>query len=363
MAELTEQQREDREKAIQKVCDYYPHLKGSGDDFIMKMTPGMVMFAECAIRAERERDGAVRTLQTVRSGFSASHYVARVIDAWSQAAHPANGGSTMANEYPYDQTSNQPAQVGDFHQAVLDSRAAEQAVTHADPVPSPLPESVRKPNYTSQSAPEPEEQGEQQICASCHRPLPVPFGDGDYSCATCGMGMVEPCEHWRNIMARSESQPASTAPAQPELEPQWLKELKNWSIEDYTVASIEYGAALREIQQLRQQVTAAQALASEEEASKNAVIIKLEAAEQQLAQIRDAKIEMPEVLKAWNRSNTADTCLATEVSVKLDSAAQTIAALRLDNAQKDKRIAELEGRNHPCSAMTGTRKIEFAGCG
>jgi len=420
MAELTEQQREDREKAIQKVCDYYPHLKGSGDDFIMKMTPGMVMFAECAIRAERERDGAVRTLQTVRSGFSASHYVARVIDAWSQAAHPANGGSTMANEYPYDQTSNQPAQVGDFHQAVLDSRAAEQAVTHADPVPSPLPESVRKPDYTSQSAPEPveqgeqkegfyetldrkcwensgtaqllrerpenlhdyqgcvndpkmqpspsapsqpEEQGEQQICASCHRPLPVPFGDGDYSCATCGMGMVEPCEHWRNIMARSESQPASTAPAQPELEPQWLKELKNWSIEDYTVASIEYGAALREIQQLRQQVTAAQALASEEEASKNAVIIKLEAAEQQLAQIRDAKIEMPEVLKAWNRSNTADTCLATEVSVKLDSAAQTIAALRLDNAQKDKRIAELEGRNHPCSAMTGTRKIEFAGCG
>jgi len=162
MAELTEQQREDREKAIQKVCDYYPHLKGSGDDFIMKMTPGMVMFAECAIRAERERDGAVRTLQTVRSGFSASHYVARVIDAWSQAAHPANGGSTMANEYPYDQTSNQPAQVGDFHQAVLDSRAAEQAVTHADPVPSPLPESVRKPDYTSQSAPEPVEQGEQK---------------------------------------------------------------------------------------------------------------------------------------------------------------------------------------------------------
>jgi len=158
-------------------------------------------------------------------------------------------------------------------------------------------------------------------------------------------------------------QPSPSAPSQPELEPQWLKELKNWSIEDYTVASIEYGAALREIQQLRQQVTAAQALASEEEASKNAVIIKLEAAEQQLAQIRDAKIEMPEVLKAWNRSNTADTCLATEVSVKLDSAAQTIAALRLDNAQKDKRIAELEGRNHPCSAMTGTRKIEFAGCG
>jgi hypothetical protein len=89
--ELT-QRREDREKAIQKVRDYYPHLKESGDDFIMSMTPGMVEFAECAIRAERECDEAVRTLQTVRSGFSASHYVARVIDAWSQAAHPANGG-------------------------------------------------------------------------------------------------------------------------------------------------------------------------------------------------------------------------------------------------------------------------------
>jgi len=35
-------------------------------------------------------------------------------------------------------------------------------------------------------------------------------------------------------------------------------------------------AAFRENQQLRQQVTAAQALASEEEESKNAVIMKLE---------------------------------------------------------------------------------------
>ena len=254
----------------------------------------------------------------------------------------------MANEYPYDQTSNQPAQVGDFHQAVLNSRAAEQAVTHADPVPSPLPESVRKPDYTSQSAPEPEEQGEQQICASCHRPLPVPFGDGDYSCATCGMGMVEPCEHWRNIMARSESQPASTAPAQPELEPQWLKELKNWSIEDYTVASIEYGAALRENQQLRRQLKRiednhAASIESQAAHLKREQTLGRENRElqQQLAQIRDAKIEMPEILKAWNRSNTADTCLATEVSIKLDSAAQTIAALRMDNAQKDKRVAEV----------------------
>jgi hypothetical protein len=286
MAELTEQQREDRKKAIQKVCDYYPHLKGSGDDFIMKMTPGMVMFAECAIRAERERDGAVRTLQTVRSGFSASHYVARVIDAWSQAAHPANGGSTMANEYPYDQTSNQPAQVGDFHQAVLDSRAAEQAVTHADPVPSPLPESVRKPDYTSQSAPEPEEQGEQK--EGFYETLDRKCWENSGT-AQLLRERPENLHDYQGCVNDPKMQPSPSAPSQPELEPQWLKELKNWSIEDYTVASIEYGAALRENQQLRRQV--AQLTDSRNcapERTKN-LRKRAETAEQQLAQ-KDARI-------------------------------------------------------------------------
>src|SRR5579864_2705074 len=27
------------------------------------------------------------------------------------------------------------------------------------------------------------------------------MGSGDYSCVTCGMGMKEPCEHWKAIMA------------------------------------------------------------------------------------------------------------------------------------------------------------------
>jgi len=63
--DLTKQQREDREKAIQKVRDYYPHLKGSGDDFIMNMTPGMVEFAECAIRADRKRDEMHNRLMTL----------------------------------------------------------------------------------------------------------------------------------------------------------------------------------------------------------------------------------------------------------------------------------------------------------
>jgi vacuolar-type H+-ATPase subunit D/Vma8 len=87
--DLTKQQREDRKKAIQKVRDYYPLLKGSGDDFIMTMTPGMVEFAECAIRTERERDEAVRLIEWIRS-MKIVEQMDR-IDAFL-AAHPANGG-------------------------------------------------------------------------------------------------------------------------------------------------------------------------------------------------------------------------------------------------------------------------------
>ena len=30
----------------------------------------------------------------------------------------------------------------------------------------------------------------------------LPFGDGDYSCAVCGCGMKEPCEHWKRFLAQ-----------------------------------------------------------------------------------------------------------------------------------------------------------------
>lgn len=30
------------------------------------------------------------------------------------------------------------------------------------------------------------------------------FGDGDYSCASCGLGMREPCEHWKKMLSKSE---------------------------------------------------------------------------------------------------------------------------------------------------------------
>jgi hypothetical protein len=39
----------------------------------------------------------------------------------------------------------------------------------------------------------------------------VKFGPGDYSCATCGMGMVEPCEHWKAVLLEA---PAAAPPPQ-----------------------------------------------------------------------------------------------------------------------------------------------------
>jgi hypothetical protein len=353
MAELTEQQREDREKAIQKVCDYYPHLKGSGDDFIMKMTPGMVMFAECAIRAERERDGAVRTLQTVRSGFSASHYVARVIDAWSQAAHPANGGSTMANEYPYDQTSNQPAQVGDFHQAVLDSRAAEQAVTHADPVPSPLPESVRKPDYTSQSAPEPVEQGEQK--EGFYETLDRKCWENSGT-AQLLRERPENLHDYQGCVNDPKMQPSPSAPSQPELEPlskpittskYWDASI-DWPLAGERAARLERQdqllAALRETQQLQKQIdrlaTNCKVFHDQIEADNAALVEENNKLQQQLAQIKECKSERP---KNKRTSGWGFTYQVSDVDPLLDQQDAKIAALKLDNAQKAKRIAELEG--------------------
>ena len=55
-----------RKRAIQEVRDFYPtQLRGSGDEFVAGQLPGMVMFAERAIRAERKLDEAVRLLRTM----------------------------------------------------------------------------------------------------------------------------------------------------------------------------------------------------------------------------------------------------------------------------------------------------------
>lgn len=40
-------------------------------------------------------------------------------------------------------------------------------------------------------------------CQSCAKEPYTPtltFGDGDYSCAICGMGMEQPCEHWKELL-------------------------------------------------------------------------------------------------------------------------------------------------------------------
>ena len=42
-------------------------------------------------------------------------------------------------------------------------------------------------------------------------------GTGDYSCAGCGMGMAEPCEHWKKMLATSEDEPIADREAPTEL--------------------------------------------------------------------------------------------------------------------------------------------------
>jgi len=107
-----------------------------------------------------------------------------------------------------NQTSNQPAQVGDFHQAVLDSRAAEQAVTHADPVPSPLPESVQKPDCTSQPTEWPHPMSPRTVVPESAdktpRPEhgPVKQGERDEGCPDChdNDGLVNGQQDCTNLM-------------------------------------------------------------------------------------------------------------------------------------------------------------------
>src|ERR1700691_5597598 len=38
------------------------------------------------------------------------------------------------------------------------------------------------------------------------RPTPA-FCDGAFSCASCGLGMREPCEHWKELLANSTPEP------------------------------------------------------------------------------------------------------------------------------------------------------------
>jgi hypothetical protein len=39
--------------------------------------------------------------------------------------------------------------------------------------------------------------------AGAPRQPTLTFGDGDYSCASCGLGMKEPCEHWKELLSQA----------------------------------------------------------------------------------------------------------------------------------------------------------------
>jgi hypothetical protein len=41
----------------------------------------------------------------------------------------------------------------------------------------------------------------QQKLAAERPAAKLSFGDGDYSCASCGLGMKEPCEHWKEFLS------------------------------------------------------------------------------------------------------------------------------------------------------------------
>ena len=43
---------------------------------------------------------------------------------------------------------------------------------------------------------------DRQGAAPGRNPFGLAMGDGDYSCAVCGMGMKEPCEHWKAMISQ-----------------------------------------------------------------------------------------------------------------------------------------------------------------
>jgi hypothetical protein len=99
-------------------------------------------------------------------------------------------------------------------------------------------------------------------------------------------------------------------------------------------------AALRENQQLRQQLEASRHAGEVLMHTSNANFNRFKVAEQQLAQIKECKSERPEV---YPDAELGSYCVPEQVYPLLDQQDAKIAALKLDNAQKAKRIAELEG--------------------
>lgn len=51
-----------------------------------------------------------------------------------------------------------------------------------------------------------------KVCESCRQVIRPKFGPGDYSCALCGFGMLEPCEHWKAMIVRGPEDEADAPP-------------------------------------------------------------------------------------------------------------------------------------------------------
>ena len=178
--------------------------------------------------------------------------------------------------------------------------------------------------------PEPVEQGEQTLdkdCKCCGYPC------REFLCDYCFR------ERLMDSFHQCKTKPSTTAPSQPELPPMKFRPTREYHAMGLSfVCGVDEGRvriereaqlleSLRENQQLRQQVEASRHAGEVLMHTSNANFDRFKVAEQQLAQIRDATFT---TVGCWECPNAIQ-------------AAQTIAALKADNAQKDARIAELEG--------------------
>lgn len=52
-------------------------------------------------------------------------------------------------------------------------------------------------------------------CPTCGRKILPKMGPGDYSCVSCGLGMEEPCEHWKKMLANPMEEEPADQPSDP----------------------------------------------------------------------------------------------------------------------------------------------------
>lgn len=52
-------------------------------------------------------------------------------------------------------------------------------------------------------------------CPTCGRKVMPKMGSGDYSCVSCGLGMEEPCVHWKKMLANPMEEEPATQPSDP----------------------------------------------------------------------------------------------------------------------------------------------------